>query len=83
MFNNSTTELRPEQQKQVSQILGRTGHLQVVNNVSTENSLSAEEIHFFTSFLEGNIVKKFLSENPFTSWYSLEKLLNISMVSSG
>lgn len=83
MFNNSTTELRLVQQKQVSQILGRTGHLWVVNNVSTENSLSAEEIPFFTSFLEGNVVKKFLSENPFTSWHSLEKLLNISMVSSG
>lgn len=34
MFNNAITELRLEQQKQVSQILGMTGHLQVVNNMS-------------------------------------------------
>lgn len=34
MFNNAITELRQEQQKQVSQTLGMTGHLQVVNNTS-------------------------------------------------
>lgn len=34
MFNNASTKLRLEKQKQVSQILGMTGHLQVLNTMS-------------------------------------------------
>lgn len=59
MFNNAITELRPEQQKQVSQILGMTGHLQVVNNMSKIIPPPQKKSPFF-SFL---VLKKTLSSS--------------------
>jgi len=58
MFSNVITELRPEQQKQVSQIPGMTGHLQVVNNMSKITPSPQKKFpFFFISCLEGNTIK--------------------------
>lgn len=59
MFNNAITELRLEQQKQVSQILGITGHLQVVNNMSKIIPSPQKKSRFF-SFL---VLKKTFSSS--------------------
>lgn len=63
MFNNASTELRLEKQKQVSQILGMTGHLQVLNTMSKIIGSPQKKSPFFIcpSCLEENIVKQFVS----------------------
>lgn len=82
MFNNASTKLRLEKQKQVSQILGMTGHLQVLNTMSKiiTSLQKKSSLFFFPSCLEEDIVKHFLSYDPFISWHSSEKLINISVV---
>lgn len=82
MFNNASTKLRLEKQKQVSQILGMTGHLQVLNNMSKIITAPQKKspLFFFNSCLEENIVKQFLSDDPLIGWHSSEKLINISVV---
>lgn len=59
MFNNTITELRLGQQKQVSQILGMTEHLKVVNNMPKIIPSPQKKSPFF-SFL---VLKKTLSSS--------------------
>lgn len=82
MFNSASTKLRLEKQKQVSQILGMTGHLQVLHTMSKiiTSPQKKSPLFIFLSCLAENIVKQFLSYVPFISWHSSEKLINISVV---
>lgn len=60
MFNNASTKLRLEKQKQVSQILGMTEHLQVLNNMSKIITAPQKKSPLFFLIL---VLKKTLSSS--------------------